>query len=376
MSGVARPEWRPPVFAFFPNHPSQIWVLRPVAAALEGQGLARVIWFLRDKDVALELARRLGLQFIVVSRARSGLLGNAWELLANIPRCVHFSFKYRVDAWVTKYGCGSIAAMLAGRPAVAFNDDDADVVPLIALTSYPFSERVLVPAVTRMGRYEWKARRYPGNHELFYLHPSRFQPDSSVRAELGLDATTPYALVRLSALQAHHDRGVRGVEAGVVREVVRIGEECGIRLFITSEKPLDAELERYRLSIPVHRIHHALAHAEFLVGDSQTMTAEAAILGTPAFRLSDFVGRISYLDELEHFGLSFGYRPDDAKRMLEDLGRMIRDPDRKRVMAERRAEFLRTHPDPVPWFIDGLLAALEPAPRGAIRARRARDGAR
>ena len=42
-----------------------------------------------------------------------------------------------------------------------------------------------------------------------------------------------------------------------------------------------------------------MAFASLYIGDSQTMAAEAGVLGVPFVRFNDFVGRIGYLRELE-----------------------------------------------------------------------------
>jgi predicted glycosyltransferase len=154
---------------------------------------------------------------------------------------------------------------------------------------------------------------YPSYHALFYLHPARFTPDPQVRAELGVVPGARFGIVRLSALAAHHDAGVRGLSEEMVSRL-RQGLPAEVRLFVTSEKPLTGELRRWQLPLRPSRIHHAVALADFVLGDSQTMTAEAAVLGVPAFRVSDFVGRISYLRELEDYGLAFGFRPGEEGR--------------------------------------------------------------
>ena len=62
-------------------------------------------------------------------------------------------------------------------------------------------------------------------------------------------------------------------------------------------------------------MHHALYFAEMFIGDSQTMTAEAAVLGTPALRLNNFVGKLGYLNELERkFNLTYGLNQMKQKR--------------------------------------------------------------
>lgn len=50
-----------------------------------------------------------------------------------------------------------------------------------------------------------------------------------------------------------------------------------------------------------------VAFASLYIGDSQTMAAEAGVLGVPFVRFNDFVGRIRYLRELEDkYRLGFG----------------------------------------------------------------------
>lgn len=343
----------PPRVAFLPAHPSQLWLLRAVANQLAGR--IEPVWVLRDKDVLLDLADRFGLRYQVLSKASPNLFGAAVTLLADVVRVWRLSG--RIDVWVTKYGAGNLGARLHGRTSLSFNDDDADIVPLVAWTSYPFATELVATQWTRMGRFNTRTRRYPGFHELFYLHPNRFTPDPTIRSELGLDDAEPFVLLRLSALTAHHDVGVRGVGDELVRALLK---RCAgrARLIISSERPLRDEFEPYRFRIPTDRIHHTLAAAAMFVGDSQTMTAEAAVLGTPALRLNDFVGRIGYLDELERRGLAFGYRPDEAATLLAQAENLLTNPRRRAEISARRAQLLADCPDPVPWFAERVLALL------------------
>ena len=60
-----------------------------------------------------------------------------------------------------------------------------------------------------------------------------------------------------------------------------------------------SSLEKFKIRIKPDDIHHVLYFAEMFIGDSQTMAAEAAVLGTPSLRFSDFTGKLNYLNELE-----------------------------------------------------------------------------
>jgi predicted glycosyltransferase len=245
------------------------------------------------------------------------------------------------------------AGFLLGCLSAVLNDDDAAAVPLFRWLAYPLASAIVTP--TALAHERWGARHlvYRSYHALFYLHPNRFRPDPAIRAELGIDDSRPYAIVRLSALEAHHDRGVTGVSHAVLRALVD-GVGRRVRVFVSSEKALAPEFESLRIALPPERIHHALAGATFFLGDSQTMTAEAAVLGTPAFRINDFVGRIAYLRELEEYELAFGFRPPDEKAALETLERVLAMPDRSAVFAARRRKLLSETIDPVPWFVDQM----------------------
>ena len=350
--------------AFFPAHPSQVWILKEVAE--EVSKFADTIWFLRDKEISTELADFLGIEYHVISKAGRGIWGNAKELFTNILKSLKYTRKHKIDIWVTKYSSGNIASWLLRKKSISFIDDDIDVIPFVAWTSFPFANVIFAPNVTRMGRFDKKTIRFPGNFELCYLHPNRFSPDPTIFNELGLNEGEKYAIIRLSALQAHHDTGIRGINEELLRKVIKL-TDGDIRLFITSEKPISAEFEQYRLPIKPERIHHALYYAEFLLSDSQTMTQESAVLGTPAFRINDFVGRVSIMNKLEELGLSYGFKPGEERQLLDELKKYLALDNRKDIFQVRREEMLKNWIDPVPLFVNVIKMLLDGASFNEIR---------
>ena len=100
-------------------------------------------------------------------------------------------------------------------------------------------------------------------------------------------------------------------------------------------------------------MHDAIAFASVLVGDSQTMAAEAAFLGTPGLRISTFAGRISYLEELEHeYGLTRAFKPAQKNAILQALEELVgRDgPGEKFLNGHRR--MLRDKCNVAKWYVD------------------------
>ena len=66
-----------------------------------------------------------------------------------------------------------------------------------------------------------------------------------------------------------------------------------------------------------------MVFASLYIGDSQTMAAEAGVLGVPFVRFNDFVGRIGYLRELEDkyelgYGIHASVLPADSPMRRND----------------------------------------------------------
>jgi predicted glycosyltransferase len=336
------------------NHPVQVHVFRPVVEALRARGDECVL-VARDKDVTLALLERFSLPAEVLAPVGRGPLGWMRELALREARMLVRARRFRPHLIVGTTVSGARVARLCGARSVVVNDDDAAAVPFFRWLAYPLASVIVTPDCLR-GEGHARQRTYPGCQQLFYLHPHRFTADPSVREELGLPDGERYGLVRLSARAAHHDRGVRGLGPETVLRL-RDALQGRVRLFVSSEGALPDVLAPLRLALPPHRVHDALALAAFYAGDSQSMTAEAAVLGVPAFRLNDFVGRISYLRELEDAGLARGFVPGQEDALVEAVTREVEQPDAER--RPRLQRWLDRVGDPLPWFLD----VLEHAPR-------------
>ena len=108
-------------------------------------------------------------------------------------------------------------------------------------------------------------------------------------------------------------------------------------------------------------MHHVMAFASLYIGDSQTMAAEAGVLGTPFVRFNDFVGRIGYLRELEEkYQLGYGIKAsalgsvDHLCKRVQELVEM-KAAERKATVQERREQMLADKIDCakfLTWFIE------------------------
>ena len=234
-------------------------------------------------------------------------------------------------------------------PSINVNEDDASAVPQYAKFSYPFAKEILSPGCCNNGKWDNKSIKYDSYHELAYLHPDNFEPDEKILTKYNI--IKPYFILRFSALKAYHDSGVKGINKELGLKII---DKLALKgnIYITSEKKLETEFEKFRLNINPLDIHHILSFSEMYIGDSQTMAAESAVLGVPSLRLNDFVGKLGYLEELEKkYHLTYGYKPDNSKGLLEKIDELLKQKDFKIIWSENRAKMLLEKIDTTKFFV-------------------------
>jgi predicted glycosyltransferase len=95
-----------------------------------------------------------------------------------------------------------------------------------------------------------------------------------------------------------------------------------------------------------------------LVGDSQTMTSEAAVLGTPALKCNTFAGRLAVPNELqEKYQLCYSWQPSEFESLLEKIAELTALPNLKDLWQERKAIMLKNKIDVTAfmvWFVENL----------------------
>jgi len=333
-------------------HPAHFHLFKHVIGSLRAAG-HEVEIIARQKDCLPQLLEESGLPHHLIRRRREGLLVLGWESVQAAALAVRLS---RAGGAFDLMAGVSIsigpAARWTGATALLFEDDDAKVVPVFAKLGYPIAHYVITPRCLAFEDHGRKHLTYPGYHELAYLHPRRFQPDPAVLGVLGVRPGQRYALVRLVALKAHHDLGEKGLSSAQARALVERLARHG-PVFISAEKAVEPALERYLLPTPADRIFDVLAFAGLLVGDSQTMAAEAAVLGVPSLRCNTFKGRISYLEELEHrYGLTAAFLPGEFEGLAAKAQEWLALPDLRERWREKRRRMLAECVDVTAWILE------------------------
>ena len=330
---------------FFFVHPGTFHVLNPVIRKLIADGNEVDIAII-NKDVLPELMRTSGLPFTDIfpeGRHAKNLLHAGWLMLKTVWRMEHLIGSRQYDLFVTD-DCLSINGRLRNVPTLFIIDDDIDVVPEISPLLYCTTE-IVAPQCVRLGRHASKRIGFVGYKELAYLHPDVFSPDPEVPRRYGLEPRK-YIFIRTVGLLATHDRHKRGIDDEFLTRIVACSEKHNLRPVISSERPLAAALERYHLKFPPREGLDLLGHSALFVGDSQTMTSEAALLGIPALRCNDFVGHISVMEERESkYGLSYSFLPEEREQLLVRLDELAADPEREMKWKEKHRRMLAESAD-------------------------------
>jgi uncharacterized protein len=342
---------------FYLGHPAHFHLFKNAMRHFEDKQ-HEVSVLIKKKDVLEDLLVSEGINYLNIFPKTRGLskFAMAKTILHRNYRLMKFCLKARPDLLIGTSVENSHIGKLLGIPSLNINEDDHDVVPLYSRLSYPFSNTILCPSACRTGKWEAKTIHYQGFHELAYLHPNHFEPSTTI-AEKYISTRIPYFIMRFARLNAHHDKGIRGIDKQTALGIIEKLKPYG-KILITSEKALDPDFEPYRLAIDPIDMHHVMAFASLYMGDSQTMAAEAGVLGTPFIRYNDFVGRIGYLNELENtYKLGYGISPSEPERLFAVLDILLSMKNLKEIYQKRRWSMLQEKIDVnqfLIWFIENF----------------------
>lgn len=335
------------------NHPAQVHYFRNLYHELSCKH--KVLLTTKDIPMQTRLLKAYDVPYITYGAKSTGLAAKALKQIRYDLQCYGMLREHNIDiAWGASVS--NVHASLFGKTvSIATTDSDLAVLPLAAKFVYPLADYVMTPDALAFQKMK-KQLCYPSYQELAYLHPKRFKPDPGVLHECGIAEMEPYFILRFTAFKAHHDIGMYGLSREQKKELINTLEDYG-RVFITSEVD-DPLYRKYALPVSPEKIHSLLYYAGMLVCDSQTMTTEAAILGTPAFRCNTFAGKLTVIEEIEKkYDLAFSYHPRHFDWMMKKIRQVLSMSDAKAQWAEKRSAMLNDKIDVTSfwvWFLDNF----------------------
>ncbi len=340
-------------------HPAHVHLIKNSYFELKSKGHT-VIVTVKDIPSAIQLLKLFEIPYVYLGGKSDSLVGKGFLQLKFNFLLWKIVLREKIDI---AFGSSLTVAQLSKFTrvkSIILDDDDDEVEPLFVKYAHPAADTILSPACAI--RKTTKMIGYAGYHELAYLHPNRFTPDISVLNEIGVLPNEKYFILRFNAFKAHHDAGVQGLSIENKRRIIELLKPFG-RVFITTERNIDEEFKPYQLKVSPDKAHSLMYYATMLIGDSQTMTSEAAIMGTPAIRCNTFVRRISYLEEEEFtYNLTYGFLPNDSDAMFSKINELLVFPDLKQEWQVRRAKMLTEKIDVTAffvWFIENYPSSAE-----------------
>jgi predicted glycosyltransferase len=331
------------------GHPAHVHLFRNFINYLKENGVEIVV-VSRDKEITNLLLDHFRINYFSLSKQSKGLGNMFFELLSrdwNIFK-LHWKSNF-IFAFGTSVSIGHLSAFSKVK-SFNFNEDDDDIVPLYAKIAYPFSTKIVVPSCLEFRKWKQKRVIHNSYHELAYLHPNNFTPDLSILKKYNLQPDT-YIITRFSSLEAHHDIGIKGISKSLwvkIEEVIK-----GIPLISSVENRKTHDIDPWDM-------HHVLAFAGMVISDSQTMSAEAAVLGIPSIRINSFARQIGYLKELEFkYELTKSFLPEEEEEILAYISLLINNGFEKQLFKKNRELMLSEKVDLNKWMIDYYKEQLE-----------------
>lgn len=339
---------------FYMGHPAHFHLFKETIKALQKKDVECII-LIKTKDVLEDLLQSSNLPYINVFKEerKEGFLGLLSSFITKLWKLGRIIKQHKPNILIGSAAELAVLGKLFRIPSCILFEDDFEAVPQFAKIAGPLATHLICPHSCSSGKWKEKTINYQGYHELAYLGPNYFTASiESVKHLINLDKKN--YLLRFSKLSAYHDKGIAGIQDEYAFQLVDMLKERG-DVYISSERPLHKDLDQYRTAIDPKEMHQFLAHMDLFVGDSQTMTAEAAVLGTPSVRFNDFVGRLGYLEELEHrYELTYGIKSNQPQKMLDKVSELVEREDLDNLWRVRQQKMLKDNID-LTYFLTSFL---------------------
>ncbi|MDA3781329.1 MAG: DUF354 domain-containing protein, partial [Bacteroidales bacterium] len=250
------------------GHPAHVHLFKNFLLYLQNSELYNVNISARNKDIVSSLLNNLNVEYISLSTPKKGFFGIICEIFSRFFYVRKLIKKHKFDLVFTSTEVSAIFGM-HGIPNYFFAEDDDDLMKVYTSLIYFFTSNIVNPTCLKYTKWGNKRILHNSYHELAYLHPNNFTPDVNVLNKYDLEPNM-YIIIRHSALDAHHDKGAKGLQGilwnnieGIIKDHPQV---------ITKENSKSHQIDPWDM-------HHVLAFAKLVISDSQTMTAEAAVLG-------------------------------------------------------------------------------------------------
>jgi predicted glycosyltransferase len=328
-------------YLFFFVHPSKFHVFRNTINQLLKEG-HKVEVLITSKDVLESLVKQENWDYTnIFPEGRkikniNPYISSTINFIRTIFRLWKYTKNKKYDLFVTDDLLVYIGKLKRVK-SIVFLDDDIQIVKQFSLV-LRMADYCLSPNITNLGKFESKRIGFDGYKELAYLHPNVFSPNQDLIDEFK-EKNENYFIIRLVSLRAYHDVGKKGINKTQVKKLINLLVSYG-SVYISAERELEQEFEIFRLQIKPEQLKDILSGAYLYIGDSQTMSSEAAILGVPSFRINDFTGKISVMEEKDDYNISKSFKTNEFERLYSEVESCLKGDEFKLNIKKNRNRML------------------------------------
>jgi predicted glycosyltransferase len=308
----------------------------------------------RDKDVALDLIDKRFKKIIIRDRdLHFSSLTFLWRIVKRIGVYVKTNFRYKPDLMMSHDFMMPLIGKLLRRKVLYFTEDDIHIIKLAARIGFPFADVILASESCYLGKYNSKKLAYKGYQKLAYIHPGYFSPDSDIVKKY-IEPGKRYFIIRVVKLKAYHDveHQVKGIDNKLLGELISRLEKYG-EVLVSAERALPEVIGKQTKTIEPADMHHLMAFADLFISDSQTMSVECALMGTPNIRFHTYPVSFGYIDEIEK-DYALTCTVNNAESLLEKMEEFVNDTGLKEKYSERRTKLLQDKIDVTSFLVDLL----------------------
>ncbi len=321
---------------FAVNHPSQYHMFKNLARKIIKDN-GDVMFFIQSRGIIEDLIESDGFKYrySVSTKIRSNLKGKVGIALRTVITLISQELNLllymcfnKVDFLMGTDVAISHVGFLFRKKVFVFTDDDYYFIKPFCHLAFPLATHIVAAEVVDVNKWSKKQITYLGTQKNTYLHPKYFSPNPEVLDKYKL-AGKRFFIIRLVDFKAFHDsshNAFTGLSDLVIDNLLAYLEKLGV-VIINIEKGLDSKYANYSPKIEPEDMHSLMFYSDLLIGDSQSMIIEAALLGTPAIRSNKWVvseEKVSVIEYLEKkYSLFYSVAPNDGDSILELTKKLI-----------------------------------------------------
>ncbi|WKZ71079.1 MAG: hypothetical protein QY331_07415 [Melioribacteraceae bacterium] len=306
-------------YLFYLVHPSKYYLFRKTINELIYDG-HKVKILISSKDVLNDLIKTEDWDYVNIfpegrnSKKKLYYINKIALLFKTIIRLKPYA-KKDYDFFITDDLLGFWGKLINVK-TYFFTDDDIGAIKYLFFFMI-FCDYIICPKGTNLGILNSRRIQFNAFKQSAYLHPNVFIPNQSIIRKYKLREYN-YVIIRKVSLHAIHDKGKEGLNLKTIDIIKNIFKEYTIITIQEDVNGLMNQMTLERIQINPSDILDIIYYARCLVGDSQTMCAEAAFLGTPFIWSSHFLHKVPYLELLiNKYKLGYAVELSDYTKIRE-----------------------------------------------------------